>query len=139
VVPLELRVLYGDTDQMGFVYYANYLRYFEAGRGEFMRVRGHSYREFEARGLKIPVVEAWTKYRAPARYDDLITVETRLSEVRGASLRFTYEVRRKGEESPLTLGSTLHACLDAADRPVRLPPVLAGMQEPGGITPRKLR
>jgi len=124
---------------MGFVYYANYLRYFEAGRGEFMRVRGHSYRDFEARELKIPVVEDWTKYRAPARYDDLITVETRLSEVRGASLRFTYEVRRKGEQAPLTLGSTLHACLDATGRPVRLPPVLVEMREPGGLTPRRSR
>jgi acyl-CoA thioester hydrolase len=139
VVPLELRVLYGDTDQMGFVYYANYLRYFEAGRGEFMRVRVHSYRDFEARGLKIPVVEAWTKYRAPARYDDLITIETRLSEVRAASLRFSYEVRRKGEEAPLTLGSTLHACVDATGRPVRLPSVLAEMQDAAEPSPLKFR
>jgi acyl-CoA thioester hydrolase len=129
VVPLEIRVLYGDTDQMGVVYYANYLRYFEAGRGEFLRVRGQSYRDFEAQGLKIPVVEAWTQYRAPARYDDLLTVETSLSEVRRASLRFTYEVRRKGEGLPVTFGSTLHACLDAGGRPVRLPPMLLAMKE----------
>jgi acyl-CoA thioester hydrolase len=132
-------VLYGDTDQMGVVYYANYLRYFEAGRGEFLRVRGQSYRDFEARGLKIPVVEAWAKYQAPVRYDDLLTVETSLSEVRKASLRFTYEVRRKGERTPVTLGSTLHACLDGGGRPVRLPETLAAMEESADNPPRKLR
>ena len=80
MVRTEIRVIYGDTDQMGVVYYAQYLRYFEAGRNEFIRAKGLRYRDFEARfGLQLPVAEAGVVYRRPARYDDLIAVETALS------------------------------------------------------------
>jgi acyl-CoA thioester hydrolase len=115
-----VRVIYGDTDQMGVVYYANYLRYFEAGRNEFIRARGLRYRDFEARfGLRLPVAEAQVSYRAPARYDDLITVETSLAEVRRASARFGYRIVREGEV--LATGHTLHACVDLEGRLQRMP------------------
>jgi len=121
MVPLELRVIYGDTDQMGVVYYANYLRYFEAGRGAFLRAFDRSYRQIEASGVRMPVVEAHVRYRAPAYYDDLIRVETTLAEVRHASLRFTYAIRRGEEKGPLAEGETLHACLGPSGKPTRVP------------------
>lgn len=116
----EIRVIYGDTDQMGVVYYANYLRWFEAGRTEFLRAKGLSYSDFEAREkLILPVVEAGVTYRQPARYDDLVAVETRLAEARRASARFEYEVKR-GEDL-LATGFTVHACVSPAGRIERLP------------------
>jgi acyl-CoA thioester hydrolase len=116
----EIRVIYGDTDQMGVVYYANYLRWFEAGRTEFLRAKGLSYSDFEAKEkLILPVVEAGVTYRQPARYDDLVAVETRLADVRRASARFEYEVRRGGDL--LATGFTVHACVSVGGRIERLP------------------
>lgn len=123
MVPTRIRVIYGDTDQMGIVYYANYLRFFEAGRSEFLRAKGMRYRDLEARHrVRLPVTEALVSYRAPARYEDLITVETSLSLLRRASARFTYRVHRDG--ALLATGHTAHACVDEEGRVVRLPPEL---------------
>ena len=120
MVRCELRVIYGDTDQMGVVYYANYLRWFEAGRTEFLRAKGLSYSEFEAREkLILPVAEAGVNYLSPARYDDLVVVETSLAQARRASARFTYEVRRGPDL--LATGFTVHACVDTTGRIRRLP------------------
>jgi acyl-CoA thioester hydrolase len=120
MVPTQLRVIYGDTDQMGVVYYANYLRYFEAGRNEFLRARGMRYREVEERfRVHLPVTEAQVRYQSPARYDDLLTVETSLEEVRRASATFGYRIRREGEV--LATGHTVHACLGPDGRPQRMP------------------
>jgi len=120
MVRTELRVIYGDTDQMGVVYYANYLRYFEAGRNEFIRAKGLRYRDFEERHqLTLPVVEASVQYRVPARYDDLVAVETFLTEVRRASARFGYRLLR-GQEL-LATGYTRHACVDLGGRVQRMP------------------
>ncbi|HSN91934.1 MAG TPA: thioesterase family protein [Anaeromyxobacteraceae bacterium] len=115
-----VRVIYGDTDQAGIVYYANYLRYFEAGRTEFIRAKGLRYRDFEERyGLLLPVAEAKVTYRAPARYDDLLTVETTLVEARRASARFEYRIVRDGEV--VAVGHTIHACVGSDGRVRRLP------------------
>jgi len=123
MVRTEIRVIYGDTDQMGVVYYANYLRYFEAGRNEYIRAKGLRYRDFEAQfRLMLPVVEASVSYRNPARYDDVVTVETSISEVRRASARFEYRILR-GEELVAT-GHTVHACVDLDGRVTRMPPEL---------------
>jgi acyl-CoA thioester hydrolase len=123
MVTTEIRVIYGDTDQMGVVYYANYLRYFEAGRNEFIRARGLTYREVEARFRRmLPVVEAKVSYRAPARYDDLIAVETSLAEVRRASATFGYRILRGAEV--VATGHTVHACVDLDGRVQRMPPEL---------------
>ncbi len=123
VVRTDIRVIYGDTDQAGIVYYANYLRFFEAGRNEFIRARGLTYRSFEERfGLRLPVAEAQVSYRVPARYDDLVTVETSLAEVRRASARFGYRILRG--EDVLVTGHTVHACVDLEGRIRRMPPEL---------------
>ncbi len=123
MIATEVRVIYGDTDQMGVVYYANYLRFFEAGRNEFIRAHGLRYRDFEERfGLRLPVAEAHVRYRAPARYDDLIAVETSLAHVRRASAGFEYRIVRDGEV--LVTGETVHACVDLDGRVRRMPPEL---------------
>jgi len=124
MVPTRLRVIYGDTDQMGVVYYANYLRYFEAARNEFIRAKGLRYRDFEeAFSLMLPVAEASVRYKAPARYDDLITVEASITEARRASARFEYRILRE-DGRLLATGHTVHACVDLAGRVQRLPQAL---------------
>jgi acyl-CoA thioester hydrolase len=118
----EIRVIFGDTDQMGVVYYANYLRYFEGARAAYWRDLGRSYKDLEAWGVAMPVVEAHCVYKRPARYEDLLEVETWVSEVRGASLRFAYRVWRDGEL--LAEGTTRHAVTGADGRPRALPPAM---------------
>jgi acyl-CoA thioester hydrolase len=127
MVEARLRVVYGDTDQMGVVYYANYLRYFEFSRSEYIRSRGHSYREIEAQGARLPVIEAKATYKAPARYDDLLVIRVRVEEMKRASLRFAYEVRRDGEDEILCVGHTVHACIDAKGKPIRFPQALVDL------------
>jgi acyl-CoA thioester hydrolase len=117
----QVRVIYGDTDQMGVVYYANYLRYFELARSEFLRAHGGSYREMEAEGFSLPVVEATVQYQAPARYEDLLAIGTEVTKVTRVTLTFGYVVTRVGEEGVLCTGTTVHACLGSNGRPVRLP------------------
>lgn len=124
----EVRVAYADVDPMGVAYYGNYLRWFEVGRAELLRRRGKPYRQVEAEGHKLPIIEAYVRYRRPARYDDLLLVQTRGALVGGARLRFDYRVERAGEQGTvLAEGHTVHACLDAADRPVRIPEALRSL------------
>jgi acyl-CoA thioester hydrolase len=126
----RLRVIYGDTDQMGVVYYANYYRYMEAARSEYIRAKGMSYREIEATGVYLPVVESHCEYRAPARYDDELIVEATVAEVRAASMRFDYRILR-GDEL-LATGHTRHASVDKSGRPTRVPKAVAALAEPTG-------
>ena len=122
------RVLYGDVDQMGVVYYGNYLPLFELGRAEFMRALGAPYREIEERGFVLPVTEAHCHYYQSARYDDLVLIETRIGQVRRASVRFEYEIFRGDDDRErLVRGYTLHACLTPQGKIVRLPEFLLRM------------
>src|SRR6202047_961271 len=90
-----VRVRYAETDQMGVVYHANYLIWFEVGRVELMRQRGLDYKQLEIEeGFGIAVVEATARYKAPARYDDELTIETRVLRVRGPVVRFGYRILR---------------------------------------------
>src|SRR5437762_581774 len=90
----DVRVIFGDTDQMGVVYYANYLRYFEGARAAYWRGLGRSYQDLVAWGVALPVVEAHCHYRRSAYYEDLLGIDVWVSELRGASLRFSYRVVR---------------------------------------------
>jgi len=114
------RVLYGDTDQMQVVYYASYLRFFEGARNEWIRGHGLAYTEIEAAGVFLPVVEAFVRYHRPARYDDLLEIETDVSTTR-VRLRFDYQVRRRGDDAVLTEGHTVHVSVDREGRLVRFP------------------
>jgi acyl-CoA thioester hydrolase len=121
-ITMGYRVPYADTDQMGMVYYANYLVYFERSRNEVLRKIDYPYTRFEAEGLILPVVEAHCQYRSPARYDDWLDFYAWF-EVEGKTrIRASCEVRRSGEV--LAEGYTIHACLSAETmRPVRLPDI----------------
>ncbi len=119
ITTITYQVPYADTDQMGFVYYANYLIYFERLRNELLRMSGTSYREWEAKGMLLPVVEAYCRYRAPAHYDDLLTISGRLSMGKGTRIRIDYEVYL--DNTILAEGYTVHACLNRSGRPIRVP------------------
>jgi acyl-CoA thioester hydrolase len=121
-VSTPIRVRYAETDQMGVVYYANYLVWFEIGRTDFCRSRGFAYREMESEdGLFIMVAEARCRYKAPARYDDDIEVRTSLREVRKRVLTFAYEVYRQPGEELLAEGDTVHVVTDRDGHPRVLP------------------
>ena len=117
----RLRVRYADTDQMGVVYYANYLVWFEVGRTEWLRQTGWSYREMEEDGVALPVIEAHCEYRQPLRYDDEVDIATRAVLVTPVRIRFEYEVTRAGDGASSAHGHTVHAAVDATGRPCRLP------------------
>ncbi len=132
----RFRVRYADTDQMGFAYYGNYLRWFEVGRAELMRSLGASYRDMEASGVRLPVVEARCRYLKPARYDDLLAVETVVEHVGRASLRFAYRILREEDGAVLARGMTEHCFLDAEGRPMRPPASFTALLErPPGAGP----
>ena len=123
-VTTEVRVRYAETDQMGIVYYANYLVWFELGRVELLRSLGLAYSRLESdHGCILPVIEARCRYRAPARYDDKIVIETRPAMLRGSVLKFAYRILRKGhsseEDELLAEGETAHVVCD--DRMQRKP------------------
>ena len=116
-VTTEVRVRYAETDQMGIVYYANYLVWFEIGRVELLRALGLTYNQLEIdHQCILPVIEASCRYRAPARYDDEILIETRPSLLRGSVLKFAYQVWRKAtdaeERKLLAEGETVHVVCD---------------------------
>jgi acyl-CoA thioester hydrolase len=114
-------VRYAETDKMGIVYYANYLVWFEVGRTDFLRERGLSYREMEADGLSLPVVEVACAYRRPALYDDELEVRTTGALLSPVRVRFEYQVVRPADAATVAEGHTVHASVDGSGRPVRLP------------------
>lgn len=117
----RVRVRYAETDKMGVVYYANYFVWFEVGRCELLRSLGWSYRDLEAEGTALPVIEASCTYSQPAHYDDELDVlaeGTLLSPVR---IRFDYRVTRHPSGECIVSGRTEHAAINAHGRPCRLP------------------
>jgi acyl-CoA thioester hydrolase len=120
------RIIYGDTDQMGVVYYANYLRWFERGRSEFLRQAGLPYAAVERQGFHFPVVEVNCRYLQPARYDEVVIIETALAVMRRAILVFEYRISRQSDGALLATGSTKHACIDRTGRLTRIPEALTG-------------
>ena len=117
----QCRVLYGDTDSGGVVYYANYLRYFEHGRTELMRECCCTYRDLEAQGFILPVVESYLRYKASAAYDDLLTIRTAMVELKSVSCRFNYTIFREPEYKLLVKGFTVHAVINRSGRLVKFP------------------
>ena len=109
---VEHRVIYADTDAGKVVYYANYLKWFESGRRELFRDLRISYLDIEKRNFIVPVVEAHCNYLHPARYDDVIVVETRISEVKEKSVRFEYKITKKNDKKLLAEGYTINVFVD---------------------------
>jgi acyl-CoA thioester hydrolase len=118
---VDIRVRYAETDKMGVVYHANYFMWFEIGRCELLRKMGRSYRDLEATGIGLPVIEAHCEYRSPARYDDELEVRTTGRMLSPARLEFSYEIRRPSDGTVNAVGRTVHAAVDTAGRPCRLP------------------
>jgi acyl-CoA thioester hydrolase len=107
---LQIRVRYCEVDQMGFLHHANYFNYFEMGRTELFRAAGGNYAELESRGFFLVIVKVECQYKASARYDDVLTLTTRLVRATGAKLEHEYEVHRDGQL--LTVGRSILACVD---------------------------
>jgi acyl-CoA thioester hydrolase len=116
-----LRVRYAETDKMGVVYYANYLVWFEVARADLLRSLGWTYREMETAGVSLPVIEAHCNYQRPARYDDEIEVRTEGQMLSAVRMRFNYVVARGEDGVVSAAGHTVHAAVDSAGRPCRLP------------------
>lgn len=149
----QIRVRYQETDQMGVVYHANYLNWFEIGRTEMIRKAGVTYRSLEERNLLLPLIDAELKFKRPAYYDDVVTVYTRIMALAPVSLNFIYEIRRQDKQKPdheqntdeslflrtkevespegelLVLGRTKHAWVNREWKPVRLDKQLPELYE----------
>ena len=115
----QVQVRYAETDMMGIVYHANYLTWLEIGRTELLRDEGLPYKDIEAMGLLLPVLEVEIKYRRPAKYDDEVSIITRMRDSPYVKIRLEYEIRRG--ETLLATARTSHAFIDRAGQPVKAP------------------
>lgn len=111
-----LRVRYSETDKMGIVYNANYLDWFEVARTELCRKYGTTFKEWEARGLGLPVVESYCRYKHPAKYDDRVELWCAVSDIKPYSLRFEYRILREGDGKLIAEGWTKNACLNESGK-----------------------
>jgi acyl-CoA thioester hydrolase len=127
----EYRVIFGDTDQMGVVYYANYLRMFEAARAEYWRSLGRSYKDLEQAQVAMPVYEAHCGYKRPARYEDLLAIDITVAEMRPASIRFDYVITRDADL--IANGYTRHAIVGFDGRPKRIPEFIRTLVAATGV------
>lgn len=118
---VNVRVRYAETDKMGVAYHANYFVWYEVGRCELLRQRGWSYREMEAAGVQLPVVEATSRFVKPARYDDDLEIRAAATILSPVRIAFDYEIVRRPDGEVLARGRTVHAAVDRNGRPCRLP------------------
>lgn len=116
---MEIRVRYKETDAQGHVHHSNYLNYFEVARTEMLRTSGKSYRDLEAEGVMLVVVKATCDYKRGAKYDDLLTLDTRLVKAKGTRITHRYEIRN--EQGIVCIGETVVAAVDRDGRVKRLP------------------
>lgn len=118
---VNIRVIYADTDAMGIVYHTNYIKWFEIGRTELLRSVGIVYAEMEAQGYNLPLTEAYCNYLSPAKYDQIIVVETELEYLKRASMKFVYTIWDEDRQKALVEGYTIHACTNNLGKIVRIP------------------
>lgn len=117
----NIRVIYADTDAMGIVYHTNYIKWFEIGRTELLRNMGICYAAFEQRGFNLPLTQVYCHYILPARYDQILLIETTLEYVRHASMKFNYKIWDEKRGNELVEGYSIHACTNNEGKIVRLP------------------
>lgn len=131
----RIRVRYGETDQMGHAYYANYLFWFEQARGRWCRDRGFTYKQLEEKGFMLPVVEAFARYKGEVKYDDWITVQIWVPEIKRAAIRFEYAVVNETSGKVVTEGHTWHVLMGSERKAVTIPPEIRAwldrIPEPG--------
>jgi acyl-CoA thioester hydrolase len=118
------RVIYGDTDNMGQAYYANYFRWFEIGRSEMFRSLGLPYKAVEDKGIFLPVAESHCKYATPAKYDDILVIETSLDTKLKAGIKFDYKIYQEDGKTLIAKGYTKHPCVNPEGKVVRPPEFL---------------
>lgn len=118
---IQLRVRYGETDQMGYCYYGNYAQYFEVGRVESLRSLGMSYKSLEDNGIMLPVLDFSIHYSTPALYDDLLTIETTIVKIEGAKLFFTYTIHNEDGKLICTAATTLVFINKTTNKPFKAP------------------
>ena len=123
----EYRVIYGDTDNMGVAYHANYLRWFEIGRSELFRSLGMTYKSIEEKGYFLPVSEVYCKFINSAQYDDLIIIEACVDARLRAGIKFDYRILRKADEAELVQGFTKHAYMNGHGQVIRPPQFIKDM------------
>ncbi|MFA5143120.1 MAG: thioesterase family protein [Candidatus Omnitrophota bacterium] len=114
-----IRVRYQETDNMGVVYYGNYLTWFEVARTEYLRALGLVYRELEEKGMYLMVAGVSCRYKSPARYDDLVRIETWVSGMKNSSMKFDYNLYVGGKL--IATGDSVHVFTNKAARPIRIP------------------
>ena len=117
----KVRVIYADTDAMGIVYHTNYIKWFEFGRAELLREIGVVYANLARQGYHLPLTEVHCHYRAPARYDQLLLVETEIDYIRRASIKFLSTIWDEKKETMLVEGHTVHACTNGQGKIARIP------------------
>lgn len=118
---VAIRVRYTDIDRMGVAYYSRYLEWFEVGRTELFRQLGQPYKQMEEMGLYLPVVEAYCRYRRPARYDDVVVVTTFVEGPPRATLKLAHRVYRQDDGELLAEGYTILGFVDGEGKPIRPP------------------
>ena len=115
-----IRVTYADTDRMGIVYHTNYIKYFEIGRTEYLREIGYPYKQLESEGIWLPVASVCCEYKAPAGYDDFLTINTWVDDFKGATIVMAYEIYKKETNEIIAKGATKHPITDNKLKPIRL-------------------
>ncbi len=120
----KVRVIYADTDAMGIVYHTNYIRWFELGRSELMRQLGVAYTELAKLSLNLPLTKVSCHYLAPARYDELVMVETKFDYIKRASIKFNSKIWDENQQKVLVEGYTVHACTNNEGKIRRIPQLL---------------
>lgn len=127
---VQLRVRYHEADQMGIVHHSQYVRYFEIARIEWLRQLGIDYRAMEEGGALLVVAQLEVKYRMPARFDDVLAVTVRLELMTEVRIVLAYEIRKVGDDTLLTNGTTTLACVDRAGRLGTIPPGMRALLPP---------
>ncbi len=116
----EIRVIYADTDAMGIVYHANYIKWFEVGRNEFLRQNGYPYKKIEEENIRFPVISAHIDYKLPAKYDDVLLIKAWVKEIKAATITMGYEILKKDTGDLLVTGTTKHAVTNEKLKPTAM-------------------
>jgi len=125
--PVNIRVIYADTDAMGIVYHTNYIRWFETGRSELFRDMGILIKDVVASGINLPLTQVYCHYHHPAHYDEIVNIETQISYLKRVSMKFKYVVLNQTSERVLAEGYTVHACTDRNGNVIRIPECITHM------------
>ncbi len=121
-------MIFADTDAMGIVYHTNYIKWFEVGRNEIMRQLGLPYTVVEKHGLNLPVIEVNCQYLLPAKYDDLLTIETRADFITRVMAKFIYKIWDEERKKLHAEGYTIHACTNAEGKVRRMPQIILDLK-----------